>query len=68
MFNKLTNKIDLNERLIQMQDWIIEQISNQKEFETLKNYNKSELLNNLFSPSSLRLEILEKTIERYFFL
>ena len=47
MYNKFTNKIDQNERLIQIQDWIIEQISTIYLSENLKNFTRSEILNNI---------------------
>jgi len=59
MFNKITNKIDQNELMIQMQDWIIEQINNLNLSFDVKLYNRAELINNILSPSKIRFEIIE---------
>jgi hypothetical protein len=64
MYNKITNKIDQNERLIQIQDWIIDQLPNINLNENMKNFTRIEILNNISSPSNLRIEIFEKTIEK----
>ena len=65
MFNKITNKIDQNEHMIQMQDWILEQISLLNLTFEIKLYNRTELLNNILSPSRIRFEIIETLIKKY---
>ena len=64
MFNKITNKIDQNEHMIQMQDWILEQISLLNLTFEIKLYNRTELLNNILSPSRIRFEIIETLIKK----
>ncbi len=64
MYNKITNKIDQNERLIKIQDWIIDQLSIINLNENIKNLTRIEILNNISSPSNLRIEIFKKTIEK----
>jgi hypothetical protein len=60
MLNKITNKIDQNELMIQMQDWILDRLINLRLSFDLKLYNKAELINNILSPSKIRFEIIEK--------
>lgn len=64
MYNKITNKIDQNELMIQMQDWIIDQIENMKLSFDIKLYNRSEFINNLISPSKIRFEIIERILNK----
>lgn len=64
MLNKITNKIDQNELMIQMQDWILEQVNNLQVSFDLKIYNRAELINNILSPSQIRFEIIENLINR----
>ena len=68
MFNKITNKIDQNELMIQMQDWILDQISNMRLAFDIKLYNRTELINNILSPSKIRYDIIERVINKYFLI
>ena len=64
MQNKIANKIDQNELMIQMQDWILDQLNNLKLSFDLKLYNRAELINNFLSPSKIRFEIIEKLFNK----
>ncbi len=64
MYNKITNKIDQNELMIQMQDWIINQIENFKLSFDIKSYSRCELMNNIISPSKIRFELIEKIFNK----
>lgn len=64
MLNKITNKIDQNELMIQMQDWILDQLNNLRLSFDLKLYSRAELINNVLSPSKIRFEIIEKIFNK----